>query len=93
MLCEVYAKLIGLVLQHWATAVGCWARAGRSIVQAGQAVRSYAVTLALGLDDRRALVHALQRLAQTLAHSCRLNSRRRHPNTYQRLLDLPPLLA
>jgi hypothetical protein len=93
ILCEVYAKLIGMVLQHWATAVGCWARAGRSMVQAAQAVRSYAVPLALALDDRQALTHVLHRLAQTLAHSCRLNPRRTHPNTYQRLLDLPPLLA
>jgi len=40
ILCEVYAKLIGLILQHWMLIIGCWHEPHRSLVKAGKAGRS-----------------------------------------------------
>jgi hypothetical protein len=92
ILCEVYAKLIGLVLQHWLFVLCCWGEVARSRVKAGQAIRQHALVLALTLDVSRQLQSALHILAACLAGGNRLNTRRTKPNTYQYLLD-PSLLA
>ena len=40
VLCEVYAKLLAVIVQHWLTLVGCWQRPERSLVRAAQAAPS-----------------------------------------------------
>ncbi len=57
--------------------------------QAARAVQKYAVALALALPDREALVSVLTRLRSCLIATCRLNRRKKHPSTYQLLLDVP----
>src|SRR5438128_8884689 len=39
VLCEVYAKLLAMVVQHWLLLTGCWASPARSLVTAAQTVR------------------------------------------------------
>jgi hypothetical protein len=39
VLCEVYAKLIGCIIQHWVILKGCWQQPNRSMVKASQAVK------------------------------------------------------
>lgn len=51
MMCEVYAKLIGLVIQQWLLVVSCWRYADRSLVKASQTVRSHAHELASRLGE------------------------------------------
>lgn len=38
ILCEVYAKLLGCIFQHWIILKGCWQQPHRSLVKASQAV-------------------------------------------------------
>ncbi len=38
ILCEVYAKLMGCMIQHWVILLGCWQQPKRSQVKASQAV-------------------------------------------------------
>jgi hypothetical protein len=92
ILCEVYAKLIGLVLQHWLFVISCWGEAAHSRVKAGQTIQQYALLLALTLEASHQLQSALRILTACLAGRCRLNTRRTKPNTYQYLLT-PSLLA
>ena len=33
VLCELYAKLIGMVIHHWIILTGCWQRPNRSLVK------------------------------------------------------------
>jgi hypothetical protein len=35
ILCEIYAKLVGVLLQHWLALAGLWRDAGRSLVKGG----------------------------------------------------------
>lgn len=88
ILCEVYAKLIGLVLQHWVVLASCWAAADRSLVKAAQTVRASVVLLVAALRGRLPLAVALEQLRATIAAGCRMNSRKTAPNTYQLLLRL-----
>jgi hypothetical protein len=87
ILCEVYAKLIGLVLQHWLLVVGCWQTVARSLVKAAQTVRLHALALASALDRRAALCAALTTLVRCLGVGCRMNTRRQQPNAFQLLLN------
>jgi hypothetical protein len=87
VLCEVYAKLTAMVIQHWLLLVGCWLYADRSLTQAAQAVRDHVVTLILVLPSRRGLVGVLAAIGRGLAAGCRINRRRRKPNLFQLLTD------
>jgi hypothetical protein len=89
ILCEVYAKLIGCLLQHWIALVTCWDFPDRSLVKVGQAIRASAVLLATALAGAVSLSFVLRQIRQCVPAACRLNSRRRSPNTYQLLLARP----
>jgi hypothetical protein len=87
ILCEVYAKLIAMVIQHWILLVNCWVFADRSLTQAAQTVRERVVCLAQGLGRVRQLVDALARIGRCLAAGCRIGKRRDRPSLYQLLTD------
>jgi hypothetical protein len=87
ILCEVYAKLTAMVVQHWVLLVGCWCYADRSLAKAAQTVRDHAVALALVLASRPALVAVLAAIGRCLAAGCRVDRRRRKPSLFQLLTD------
>jgi hypothetical protein len=87
VLCEVYAKLVAMAVQHWVLLVGCWLFADRSLTQAAQTVREHAVCLALALRRRAALVAVLRAIGRCLAAGCKIAKRRRNPSHHQLLTD------
>lgn len=89
ILCEIYAKLIGALMVHWLSLVTIWHRADRSLPKAAQAVRKFAVALALALPNQAELIRTLMRLQVCLRATCKMNRRKKHPNTYQLLLEAP----
>jgi len=91
ILCETYAKLIAMIIQHWMFLVGCWVHANRSLVKAAQTVRDYAVMLGSALAGYIDLAATIQQIQRCLMAGCRMNRRRKRPNTYQLLLNLPEL--
>jgi len=88
ILCEVYAKLLSMVVQQWVLVLGCWQFPDRSLVKAAQVVRDHAVELASARARLDRLSEVLATLQQVLRHTARMNSRKKHPNTYQLLLAL-----
>lgn len=90
ILCEVYAKLLGLLVQHWVLVVTCWQYPNRSLVKGAQTVQRYAMALAWALHTSVAGVMAIvEVIGACLAAAGRLNTRKTTPNTYQHLLDAP----
>ena len=89
ILCEIYAKLLGMVVQHWLLLVGCWSHQDRSLVKASRTVRRYALTLALALPDSHLVFGILASVTICLKTGCRVKRRRRDPPTHQLLSDLP----
>jgi hypothetical protein len=87
VLCEVYAKLVAVVIQHWILLVGCWDRPDRSLTRAAQTVREHAVCLlrALGRPDR--LAEELHAIAACLGTGCRIAKRTTRPSAFQLWLD------
>jgi Transposase DDE domain len=88
ILCEFYAKLIGLVLQQWCLVLGCWDDLERSWTKAGRVVREYALLLARALPHPRRLCQVLRDLMADIQISCRVNRRKRKPNHCQ-LIHIP----
>lgn len=88
VLCEVYAKLIALLIQHWLLLVSCWAYPDRSLVKGAQTVRSYALLLANAMAGIIEITLAVEQIKRTIVAGCRMNRRKGKPNTYQLLMDL-----
>jgi hypothetical protein len=85
ILCEVYGKLLGQLVQHWILLVGCWSQPDRSLVKAAQTIRQHAVHLASTFAQPATFEQTLRVVQRCLAHGCHLNKRRGAPSTFQRL--------
>ena len=90
-LCELYGRLLAMVVQHWVLVTSCWDMPDRSLPKAAQLVRLHALILAKALPAARRLAAALRDLADSVALGCRLNPRKARPNTVQLMMN--PALA
>jgi hypothetical protein len=90
ILCEIYAKLIGVMVQHWLLLVGCWHYPDRSLPKAAQTIQEHlaALTAAVRRGDAGWLTTVLEDIAHDLAGGCRLIRRRGRPSTYHVLRAL-----
>jgi hypothetical protein len=87
-LTELYAKMIGLIIQHWIFLTGLWIYPNKSLVKAAQTVRTYAVLIACAIPSITRLSEALKIIQRCLKNGCRMNTRKKKPNTYQLLMAL-----
>jgi DDE family transposase len=87
MLCELYAKLLAMLVQHGVCLVSCGASPNRSLVKAAQTVQQPALHRARTLSSRRRFLPALSTVQRGVAAGCRMNRRKKPPNTYQRLFN------
>lgn len=86
IVCEIYAKLMGLILQQWLTLQGCWSNPHRSLVKASMAVQMLAPAFVLALTGLFPF-HALFEVNGRMMRRASLNSRRKRPNTSQLLTE------
>lgn len=88
ILCEVYAKLIAMLIQHWILLAGCWRYPDRSVFKAVKTIQKHTMNLACafasGRPDR--LYEALETIKRCLSVGCRINKKKKDPSTYQLLL-------
>lgn len=84
---EIYGKLIGLLITHWITLLGCWHDPRRSLRQARQMVQWGTSALCFALREQRSLQEVIVRLSDGMRQGCRIDSRRKKHNTYQLLAD------
>jgi hypothetical protein len=84
ILCEVYAKLPGVLVRHWIVLTGLWQIQERSLAKGCQMIREQSVRIAGCINDREALTELLKELAERFTYGCSLNSRKIKPNTSQR---------
>jgi len=86
ILCELYAKLIGMLIQHWSFLIGNWTFPQRSLVKAAATVRRHAINLALAISDQARLLDSFTILQSCLAHGGLINKSVKTPRTFQLLL-------
>lgn len=87
VLCEVYAKLIGQVIQQWLLVTCGGPSVSYSQPKAARRVRRQIVMLALLLPVVAEVVLVLQRLQRRMQKRCRVQKRGRRPSLYELLLD------
>jgi DDE family transposase len=88
-MCEIYAKLLGLLLQHAVLLATCWDVPNRSLVKLAKTLRKFTFMLADALwADTAAFVCVLDTLRRVLRAGCRLNTRKARPSHFQLLLHL-----
>jgi hypothetical protein len=76
-----------MLVQHWVFLVSCWAYPDRSLTKAAQTVQKHALHLASAFASGKRLREALLKVKRCLATGCRMNRRKKRPNTYQLLLN------
>src|SRR5262249_42082028 len=52
LLCDIYAKLTGMVIVHWLMIIGCWQIPNRSMVKAATAIRRQVNLITRALNGR-----------------------------------------
>lgn len=87
ILCEVYAKLLGLVVQHWLLLVGTGPPPTRSLAKAARVVAQNVGVLLAAWRGRLPLALAVTIVADGIDAGCRLERRRQYPSTAQLLAE------
>jgi hypothetical protein len=87
----LYAKLIGVIVQHWILLSVVWSDVQRSLRKAAAIFRDWIVLLIAVLDDDERLSDYLGRLSAAIAKATRITRRKKHPSLFQ-LLENPELL-
>ena len=85
-LCEFYAKLIGMVIEHWILIVSCWSYPERSLMKAAKVVQKHVLFLAVALNCVSRLSVAIDEIKRCIAAGCKVNKRRKNPSNVQLLL-------
>jgi hypothetical protein len=87
----LYAKLIGVIVQHWILLTTTWNDAQRSLRKAAAIARNWIVSICEALDDFDQLCKVLQRLGAAIENKARVSPRKKHPSLFQ-LFKNPELL-
>ena len=85
ILCELYAKLIGVLLQHWLIVLFAWQDEQRSLVKLAQVIRDGSLSLMEAFAGYRCLHTAILSIARRMRSGCCMNQRKKHPNSAQLL--------
>ena len=93
ILTELYAKLIGMIIQHWIFLVSNWQFPDRSWVKAARTVRQYAVCLLNAICDPTQLDSILTTIARCLSVGCRITKSAKEPRTFQLLLAVDETIS
>lgn len=92
-LCELYAKLLGQIIQHWCLLCGTWDYPARSFTKAARLVQKKALHLASTLKQFRSLCTLLSELGRAVSVGCKIDKRKGRPSTIQRLQQVAEALA
>jgi hypothetical protein len=86
-----YAKLLGVLLQHWLVLATAWQHRQRSLLRAARLLQEEWKNLLRLLDDTLSLTQAILRLQHLLQRLAQVTARKKDPSHAQ-LLDDPDLL-
>lgn len=90
-LAELWAKLIGALVQHWLLLTTTWLDHRRSLMQAAEVLRDEIGVVMDALGDLDRLIEKLRRLPEVIAAVARVKKRKKKPSWFQLVSD-PELL-
>lgn len=87
--CEVYAKLLALICEHWLMLVSCWSEAASSPTRLVRTLRKHAQMLVEALAGSAGEVEqVLRELVQQLQATRPMTRRKTHPNAFDALFQV-----
>lgn len=86
ILCQIYAKLLAMLLQHWFLLLSCWDDPHHSWVGAADAFRDQVPVLIHGLRGHLALDHAICLIHEAIQGGCSIPAHSKRLSTSRRLL-------
>jgi hypothetical protein len=92
ILCEIYAKMIGMVIGNWMTIMGCWNEPHRSQVKASMVVKIVATSCMLTIAGPISLQDILKAAKQAMKRQRVMNTQKR-PSTSGLLRDPSRILS
>ncbi len=75
VLCEVYAKLLAMVVQHWFVLLSCWDDPHRSLPLVAEGLRGQVPVLVHGLTKRLPLSKAVRLMVTAVQENCSIPKR------------------
>lgn len=90
VLSELFAKLLGMVVQHWVLLAAGYQMLRHSARRASRRVRARALKLLQGVQRLAVLGQEVARLARVLHRRCRIVRRKAEPSTLDRLSAYDP---
>jgi Transposase DDE domain len=94
ILCEVYAKLLAMVVQHWFVLLSCWDDPYHSLPAVAEVLREQVPTLVHGMMGHLSMTRAITLMTQSVRGGCSIPKRSTRLSTSARLLSLSePLLT
>lgn len=85
ILCELYATLIGVLLQHWLIVLFAWQDEQRSLVKLAHVIRDGSLSFMEAFAGYRSLHTAILAIARRMRSGCQMKTRKKHPNSAQLL--------
>ena len=89
ILCEVYAKLLAMLVQHWVLLLACWEDPHRSLTGVAEVVREQVPLLAHGVVGHLPMQRALRLMVSSVKGGCSIPARSTRPSTSRRLQSAP----
>jgi hypothetical protein len=86
-----YAKLLGVLLQHWLLLATAWHCQQRSLLKGARLLREEVKALLLAVDNSAKLAEVLLELRQLIQQLAQVEARKKNPS-HPQLLDEPELL-
>ena len=80
---ELFAKLIGVILQHWLLLVSTWGETRRSLRKAAKVIRDRVADLIENWDDLDRLREVLEKMKVVIEANAQVDYRRKHPSAFQ----------
>ncbi len=87
ILCEIYAKLIAMVISHWISVLGCWSETERSLWICLQLIQMTAICLILFMNEKDSLRRILEKLIESLWIVAKMSKNKKKPSTNTILAD------
>ncbi len=87
ILCEVYAKLLGMLIKHWIIIMSGWKYEDRSLFKAGKVVQMLAPQLVTAMRSVGELKGVTKLIGRCIGVGCRINKRKKAPSSFQLLSD------
>lgn len=92
-LCEFYAKLIAMTLQHWVFLPTIWHYPNRSLTKAAKLIQKHVIRLLFALKSKLEIGKVIEEIRMIVMNKCRINRSRKQVRTFQQLENLAVEMA